>query len=137
MSKIMAPTSPRFPHGRDMARALLGKRAGKRGSFHGDDGVGGKSPGRRDSDAPEFLRREQSLDAVLGHSHRLSSPRRLGSHENEGGSLASPSGLERGGIGGGSLSLDFLRRESSLEALRFITASPGRFGPDGPSRTVR
>lgn len=132
MSKIMAPASPRFAHQRDLARTLLGKRAGRRGSLNGgDEAPGAKSPGSRVSDAPEFLRREQSLDAVLGHhSNRLGSPRRPASHESEGGALGSPGQLERGG----SLSLDFLRRESSLEALRFITSSPG--SNKAPSRTV-
>jgi len=95
-------------------------------------------------DTTEFLRRESSLDAVLQLGNGSSSPRSQTRGQEAAAiadavSMPSPSslaGLERGGMGGGSLSLDFLRRESSLEALRFITASPGKLG-QGPSRGVR
>lgn len=123
-------TSPRhsMEPSSQVARALLGKASGRRRSLpHVDtNGKNGRGEGAN-SDAPEaFLRREASLDAQLQYNGGSgASPRQAG----EAGGPA----LERGGVGGGSLSLDFLRRESSLEALRFITSSPGKFGLDAGS----
>ena len=142
-SEILAPSSP-ARHGdsnaREVAREMLARQNGRRNSKGAPDGAQGLSPRETAAslDTTEFLRRESSLDAVLQLGKGNGSPRSTRTQEADAVSMPSPStipGIERGGMGGESLSLDFLRRESSLEALRFITASPGKFG--GPSRGVR
>lgn len=129
---MLAATSPRFAFqhsGQAVAKHLLRKQGARRSFSNAqDDGV--KSPRE---EAPEFLRREVSLEAVLRLGFQKGAQRGM---ETADEGMEAPS-LERGGFAGGSLSLDFLRRESSLEALRFITSSPGRFGLEAaPSRGV-
>lgn len=135
MSATVSATSPRFAldkHSGQIARALMAKQHGRRRSLSQDE-HGVRSP--RELEAPDFLRREASLEAVLRHGFHKGSPR--AALETSDPLEVDATQLERGGFGGGSLSLDFLRRESSLEALRFITSSPSRFGLEAaPSRGV-